>query len=117
MTTRSALRLLQVARTIADLNGKETVCADAVAEAGYAAPTHWSERHRWDQPRSVSREPVSRAPCTRDIAGLRADRRRREMTVIEDPRAWVMASPNQSEPVDNLGLHERLLRLFSVWEH
>ena len=33
LTTRSALRLLQVARTIADLNGKETVCADAVAEA------------------------------------------------------------------------------------
>ena len=33
LTTRSALRLLQVARTIADLNGRETVCADAVAEA------------------------------------------------------------------------------------
>ena len=33
LTTRSALRLLQVARTIADLNGRESVCADAVAEA------------------------------------------------------------------------------------
>jgi magnesium chelatase family protein len=36
LTTRSSLQLLRVARTIADLNGQETVQAEAIAEAsGY----------------------------------------------------------------------------------
>ena len=36
LTTRSSLQLLRVARTIADLNGQETVQAEAIADAsGY----------------------------------------------------------------------------------
>ena len=37
LTTRSSLQLLRVARTIADLNGQETVQAEAIADASGTA--------------------------------------------------------------------------------
>ena len=42
LTTRSSLQLLRVARTIADLNGQDTVPTEAIADAsGSAAWISW----------------------------------------------------------------------------
>ena len=91
LTTRSALRLLQVARTIADLNGKESVRRRRPKRAVTAAPTHWSGALRM----KISGAPFSRAPCEREHRCRAGDRSAAERDDGRRGPEGTAASPNQ----------------------